>query len=278
MSRNPSIKDVLAVVDGTPSSLTAVDQAIAYAGLHGAALTIIVVTENLALAAVADPMAFAEVLTVSDAERKEHVAAVRERAKGAPVPVEVRGLFEAPAQLPGLAKAEGQYADIAIIPGAGRWQSDGLRRRVTEALMFAGVPILVAPASWNPAPVIRAALGWNASLEAFRAARVLLDLVEPDATIDVVVVDSLDGHASGQPAPGSQIAGHLARHGHKAAVHAIGSADHGTSGALQLFACDQGADLLVIGGYGRSRAMEFILGGVTRELIARQQLPIVFVH
>ena len=47
------------------------------------------------------------------------------------------------------------------------------------------------PATWRPAPITHAALGWNASLEAFRAARTILDLVEPGATVDVVVVDTV---------------------------------------------------------------------------------------
>src|SRR3546814_10382958 len=80
----------LAVVDGTASSLTGVDQAVAYAGLYDAALTIVVVTENLAWAAAVDPMAYATAMEVSDAQRKEHVVAVRKRAEGAPVHVEDR--------------------------------------------------------------------------------------------------------------------------------------------------------------------------------------------
>ena len=278
MSKNTSIRDVLAVVDGTASSLTGVDQAVAYAGLYDAALTIVVVTENLAWAAAVDPMAYATAMEVSDAQRKEHVAAVRKRAEGAPVHVEVHALFEAPGLLPGLAKAEGQHADIALIPGLGGWQSDGLRRHITEALMFAGVPTMVMPGTWKPAPITHAALGWNASLEAFRAARAILDLAEPGAAVDVVIVDALDGYKSDQPVPGVQIARHLTRHGHNAAVHAIASAEHGTSDALQNFAFEQRADVIVIGGYGRSRAVAFVLGGVTRELLARQRLPIVFVH
>jgi nucleotide-binding universal stress UspA family protein len=278
MSRNASIKDVLTIVDGTPSSLTAVDQAVAYASERGATLTIIVVTENLSLAAAIDPMAYAQVLTVSDQQQGEHVAAVRERAKGARVHVEVHALFEASGLLPGLAKAEAQYADIALIPGADRWQSDSLRRHITEALMFGGVPTLVMPATWKPGPVRHAALGWNASLESFRAARVVLDLVEPRAQIDVVIVDGLDGAKSDQPLTGMQIARHLARHGHSANVHAASSANRGTAGALQFFAVHQQADLLVVGGYGHSRTLEFVLGGVTRDLIGSQRLPIVFVH
>src|SRR3546814_11211139 len=112
-------------------------------------------------------------MEVSDAQRKEHVAAVRKRAEGAPVHVEVHALFEAPGLLPGLAKAEGQYADIALIPGVGGWQSDGLSRHITEALMFAGVQKMVMPATWKPAPITIVALAWTASLDAFRAARTL---------------------------------------------------------------------------------------------------------
>src|SRR3546814_560114 len=108
MSKNTSIRDVLAVVDGTASSLTGVDQAVAYAGLYDAALTIVVVTENLAWAAAVDPMAYATAMEVSDAQRKEHVVAVRKRAEGAPVHVEVHALFEAPGLLPGLAKARSE--------------------------------------------------------------------------------------------------------------------------------------------------------------------------
>src|SRR3546814_14598091 len=87
----------------------------------------------------------------------------------------------------------------------------------------------------------------NASLEALRAARTLLDLVEPGAAVDVVIVDALDGYKSEQPVPGGQIARYLTRHGHNAAVHAIASAEHGTSDALQNFAFEQRADVLATG-------------------------------
>ncbi len=258
--------------------MSAVDQALAYAGQYEATLTVIVITENLSLAAAIDPMAYAQVLTVSDQQQSEHLAAVRERAKNAAIHVEVRGLFEATTLLPGLTKAEGQYADVALIPGADRWQNDGLRRHITEALIFAGVPTLVMPATWKPSPARHVALGWNASLEAFRAARAALNLVEPNSQIDVVIVDGLESAKSGQPLTGMHIARHLARHGHNANVHATSSATRGTAGALQFFAAHQNADLLIVGGYGRSRAVEFVLGGVTRELLGNQRLPILFVH
>src|SRR3546814_17276186 len=96
--------------------------------------------------------------------------------------------------------------------------------------MFAGVPTMVMPATWKPAPITHAALGWNASLEAFRAARTILDLVEPGTAVDVVIVDALDGYKYDQPVPGVPIARHLTRHGHHADVNALPSADPETLG------------------------------------------------
>src|SRR3546814_19016306 len=122
-------------------------------------------------------MAYDTAMEGADAQSKEHVVAVRKRAEGAPVHVEVNALFEAPGLLPGLANAEGQYADIALIPGAGGWQRDGLRRHITEALRFAGVPTMVLPATWKPAPIPPAALGWNPSPEPFRPARTITALL-----------------------------------------------------------------------------------------------------
>ncbi|WP_160320399.1 universal stress protein, partial [Rhizobium ecuadorense] len=38
------------------------------------------------------------------------------------------------------------------------------------------------------------------------------------------------------------------------------------------------ADLLVAGAYGHSRLREFILGGVTRSLLTRLEMPTVLCH
>jgi nucleotide-binding universal stress UspA family protein len=48
--------------------------------------------------------------------------------------------------------------------------------------------------------------------------------------------------------------------------------------ALLDHASDIGADLLVIGGYGHSRAREIILGGVTRDLLQHMTVPVLMSH
>jgi nucleotide-binding universal stress UspA family protein len=44
------------------------------------------------------------------------------------------------------------------------------------------------------------------------------------------------------------------------------------------YAADQSADLLVMGGYGHSRMREFMLGGVTRGILASMTFPTLTSH
>jgi nucleotide-binding universal stress UspA family protein len=43
-------------------------------------------------------------------------------------------------------------------------------------------------------------------------------------------------------------------------------------------ASDMDADLIVVGGYGHSRAREFFFGSVTRELLLSMTVPVLFSH
>jgi len=48
--------------------------------------------------------------------------------------------------------------------------------------------------------------------------------------------------------------------------------------ALLSHVADTGADLLVMGGYGHSRAWELALGGVTRTMLKSMTLPVLMSH
>ena len=43
-------------------------------------------------------------------------------------------------------------------------------------------------------------------------------------------------------------------------------------------AADTNADLIVMGGYGHSRAYELVLGGVTRTMLASMTVPVLMSH
>ena len=88
---------------------------------------------------------------------------------------------------------------------------------------------------------------------------------------------------SGEPAksdelPGADIAHHLARHGAKVEIERIPSTEVDVANTILSYAADASADLLVMGGYGHSRMREFILGGVTRGVLALMTVPTLMSH
>ena len=43
-------------------------------------------------------------------------------------------------------------------------------------------------------------------------------------------------------------------------------------------AADDGCDMLVAGGYGHSRLMESIFGGVTEHIVSHPKIPVFMMH
>jgi nucleotide-binding universal stress UspA family protein len=78
--------------------------------------------------------------------------------------------------------------------------------------------------------------------------------------------------------PGADIALHLARHGVKVAVQHIEASDIAVADAILSRLADTGADLLVMGAYGHSRARELLLGGVTRQVLPQMTVPVLMSH
>jgi nucleotide-binding universal stress UspA family protein len=106
---------------------------------------------------------------------------------------------------------------------------------------------------------VRAALPW---LLAARSVHVL----EPLAGLAQADDDELD------------IAQYLRLHGIEPLLHRHRTAPAEAGNALLSHACDVGADLLVMGCYGRTRAHEFVLGGASRTVLETMTLPVLMAH
>jgi nucleotide-binding universal stress UspA family protein len=154
------------------------------------------------------------------------------------------------------------------------------RHLVEDVLMNTGRPVLLVPfAGRFDAIGANVLVGWNATREAARAAHDALLLVEPAAKVTVVTVERGKAGAEPEEMAGAEVAEHLARHG--LTVTAARTATDGSIGdadALLSYASDIGADLLVVGGYGHSRARELVLGGVSRALLQRMTVPLLMSH
>jgi nucleotide-binding universal stress UspA family protein len=74
------------------------------------------------------------------------------------------------------------------------------------------------------------------------------------------------------------IALHLARHRVKASAAHTVAKEIPAGDALLNYASDNGADLIVAGGYGHSRTRELVFGGVTRTLLTAMTVPVFLSH
>ena len=146
-------------------------------------------------------------------------------------------------------------------------------------LMHGGRPVLLVPPGTSlPAPVRHVCLAWQPRREATRALHDALPLLAPGARVDVAVVDAeprLLGHGE---RPGSDIAAHLARHGLDPQVLPVSKGDRKIGLALVEQARESGAELLVMGGFSHSRWRQQVFGGVTRTVLAKASLPVLFSH
>ncbi|KQQ85725.1 universal stress protein [Aureimonas sp. Leaf324] len=158
---------------------------------------------------------------------------------------------------------------------------DGTARRpeLLEAILFeGGTPTLVVPpmaSAMDPkAPVV---IGWKNTLECARAVTGALPFLQRAASVHLVSIEEHDAEESSGREPMADMARHIARHGVDVEIRHLPRWDHPAQ-ALLHEAGVIGAGLLVTGAYGRSRLREWILGGVTRELLQETQLPTLLAH
>jgi len=174
-----------------------------------------------------------------------------------------------------------RYADLSILgqldPDSG--ELDTIRPRPEHVTLSSGRPTLVVPYAGNfPNLGRRVVIGWNASREAARAVNDAMPLLVAAETVTVLIIDPHEGPRAHGELPGADISLHLARHGVKAEIERTVSADLPVGDVLLSRAADLGADLLVMGAYGHSRARELLLGGATRSMLRSMTLPVLMSH
>ncbi len=208
---------------------------------------------------------------------------------------QARALFEAIARRHGLAAEwraaagypsqtaamHGRYVDLIVLgqPDPDDLQSPLFRPLPEEVAFAVGRPILVVPyaGSWTETGR-RVLVGWDASREATRAINDAMPLLAAAQSVTVLAIDPPGGPQGHGEVPGADIGLHLARHGVNAMVERTVSAGIGAGNTLLSRASDLGADLLVMGAYGHSRARELLLGGATRTVLDSMTLPVLMAH
>ncbi|MGO8915560.1 MAG: universal stress protein [Stellaceae bacterium] len=146
---------------------------------------------------------------------------------------------------------------------------------IGRLLVACGRPVLVAPARAQQSVTGTALVCWKETASAARALGAALPLLSKSERVVVVGVEESAGSSFDDL---RDLAQQLAWHG-IFAESAWLPAD-GRSAAEQLAAAagHYHADLLVMGGYGHSRARETIFGGCTQHFLDHAEWPVLMMH
>jgi nucleotide-binding universal stress UspA family protein len=140
---------------------------------------------------------------------------------------------------------------------------------VGDRVMQVGRPVLVVPDAADELNLKQVVIGWKDTRETQRAVFDALPLLKKAAHVAVVEICADDEMAAARKRV-EDVAGWLKWHGVVAEPHASPSTGDDAS-LLNAIAQEQGADIVVAGAYGHSRLREWVLGGVTRDLLLRGQ-------
>jgi nucleotide-binding universal stress UspA family protein len=146
-----------------------------------------------------------------------------------------------------------------------------------EVLFSASRPVLLPVPDRPPVEKVgKIVLAWDGSPHAARALDYTLAFFAGVKEAEVVVVKG-EKDLSGM-VPAAQISAHIERHGAKAKIIEVKCDADGVSSTINTHAEKAGADLVVMGAFGRSRLREFVLGGVTRDLTRFSKRPLLLSH
>ncbi len=273
------LKDLLVHVDTGKEAEATLDAALALAAAHDCHLVGLGVSPPLDIPTYAAGNLPSSVFTVLEEREQERVAKAEKifRSKVRQAGREERSEWRLDHGLPDyVLGTHARYADLAVVTQTNNELEE--RRFIDlpeDMVLSAGRPVLVIPYVGASKPIGKNVIvAWNASREAARAVADALPLLEQAEKVEVVV-------AGAQPIgdlPGADIAAHLARHGIDVAVYRAVVDDIDVGDVLLNRVTDLGADLMVMGGYGRSRLRELVLGGVTRHILEHMTTPVLMSH
>lgn len=162
--------------------------------------------------------------------------------------------------------SEARCADL-VLTGVGTGDFLDASRAVNtgELIMQTGRPVLIVPTSATTLKLDHVLVGWKDTREARHAASNALPLLKQAEQVSIVEIAAEEDLAEARRHV-IDVVSWLQRHHVKAEGSALLSNGDDTN-ALYEIGQDKGADVVVAGAYGHSRLREWVLGGVTRDLL-----------
>lgn len=218
-------------------------------------------------------------LVALDAERRARTVKMFDQVTGTTGPMATWSEAKDMAVVPAMTQ-QALHADLLVL---GQYERDsdaigGVPFDFVETVLAAsGRPAVVVPyVGWPGAVAEVVAIAWKPTREAARALSASLPLLRGAREVHVLTW----GPATDSGIVGAQLdlAGYLRLHGVQARWHHGGPEPNALGEVLLSRAAELGADLLVMGCYGHSRAREWVLGGTSRTILEAMTLPALMAH
>ncbi len=170
-----------------------------------------------------------------------------------------------------LVAQQARLADLTVVPHPEAGEDVSSSDALHAVLFDSGRPVLLSP-QVAPATVgTRICLGWNGTAELASAVSAAIPWLK---RADAVRILSADGYQRRGPAA-PELAAYLALHEVEADIVMFQPTGGAVGAGLLAAARDFGCDLLAMGAYSHSRLRQLILGGVTRHVLERANLPVM---
>lgn len=275
------IKQVLVHLDPTPSSRQRLKVALRLAQRQGSCLSAIYATMPAFLAASVPPDGAAAIAILREVDEEQRAVA--------------RNMFEEMTRGAGMAATwsdtmdmsmfrnfvdQALYADLLVLgqrPSGHDLAAPAPADFPESVLLASGRPAIVLPHSGCPdAPGSIAAVAWKPSREAARAVSAAMPLLQRAKEVHVLCWgDPDETRVAGERL---ELGRYLALHGVQPKWHRDASEPEELGEILLSRVSDLGADMLVMGCYGHSRAREWTLGGASRTILRSMTVPVLMAH
>lgn len=271
-------KDILVHVDSTAASRGRLKLALLLADCFGGRLIGLHVTPDASVPPYFKPSAIERIARIyttnahAAAKRAEALFRNETKRTGAPVVWEcISGVMDE------RIAERARFADLLVIGqfDAENPPSISSFSLPAKVVFDSASPIIVVPNERDTGDIGKHIVAaWDGSPEAARAIRDALPLLRRAKRVMLLAVDPDEqGHIPGG-ADALQMADHLLRHGVEAIVEEISSGGSNVSEMLSMQAAEFSADLLIMGAYGHSRVLEFIVGGTTVRVLENTKIPV----
>jgi nucleotide-binding universal stress UspA family protein len=164
--------------------------------------------------------------------------------------------------------------DLIVFPPIGHGDNPDVHDGFTRILTKSQRPVLLSPEAAPAQLGRRIAFGWDGGMAAAHALTAGLPYLMKADSVHVLSIRRTHGNAGDIDA----VKSYLALHGITAVAHIVDGGAGSCSDLLLQHALKNGCDLLVMGGYGHSRTLETMLGGVTQRIASQSALPVFMMH